>query len=80
MGPATRARADECLNGGGDAGLEHDLAYARLGAGESLVGSMKICEDGCAESFRYHKAVTFHQNATVQAEVLTTGPVGSEGC
>ena len=80
MSPATRARADECLDGGGDAGPEHDLARARLGAGESLVGSMKICEDGLAEGFRYHNAVTFHHNATVQAEVLTTVPVGSEGC
>ena len=52
MGPATRARVDECLDGGGDAGPELDLPCARLGVGESLVGSMKICEDGLAERFR----------------------------
>ena len=59
MGPATWARADECLNGGGDAGPEHDLAFARLGADESLVGSMKIYEDSLAARFRYHNARRF---------------------
>ena len=80
MGPATRANVDECLNGGGGAGPEHDLACARLSADKSLVGSMKICEDGLVERFRYHNAVTFLHNATVEAEVLTTVSAGSEGC
>ena len=38
MGPATRARADECLDGGGDARPNSNLVHARLGAGEPLVG------------------------------------------
>ena len=77
MGPATQARADECLHGGGDAGPGHDLARATW-CGRVL--GMKICEDGLAERFPYHDAVTFHHNATAQAVVLTTTPVGLEGC
>ena len=76
MCPATRARTEECLDSGGDAGPEHDLACMRLGAGESFMGSMKICVDGLAERFRDHNAVTFHHIATVKVEVLTTDPVG----